>query len=309
MADLGVFSRYKSFDDYQGEEEKNSLAAALAQAQIAKAQALEANALKGGNLPAPLQLANEFQKRIDAGDVNGANNLMLFAKTLDKGLIGNGVGGVQQIPNYAPAVAGIEGEKAGAKQQAEKNVDIVMNPQIKKKDAYSSEVGKQLGETASDLNAIEAAMPQLETAVNTLSDLGKKATYTTTGRGLNTITREAGLPMGEGAQARAAYIAHVKNNVLPLLRRTFGAQFTKAEGDSLLATLGDPNSSPEEKDATLNAFIADKKATLNTMSRQVRGINSPKGGPVNLYQKGEQEFNAKKGWSTTPSGINYRVLP
>lgn len=145
-------------------------------------------------------------------------------------------------------------------------------PDFKMQQAKSTEIGRQAGETASDLNAAESSMPQLEQAVKTLSDLGKKATYTMAGRGRDIAVRQSGLGATEGATARAAYIAHVKNNVLPLLRRTFGAQFTKAEGDSLLATLGDPNSSPQERDATLNAFIEDKRATLGTMRRQV-GVN------------------------------------
>lgn len=141
--------------------------------------------------------------------------------------------------------------------------------------AGATETGKQLGETTSDLNAAQSAMPQLEQAVNKLSELGKRATYSIPGQAVNALARQSGFGSTPGGIARAEYIAHVKNNVLPLLRRTFGAQFTKAEGDSLLATMGDPNSTPEEKDATLRAFIQDKRATLATMQRQVGGGLTP----------------------------------
>lgn len=293
MADIGVFSRYKGFNDFQEEARKNSLAEALAMAQMQKAQS-------GGDLPAPLKLANEYQKRLQAGDIEGANQILMFAKAADRGLVTDATGTFQSAPGYAPAVAGIEGAKAGTKEQASKNVQLVMNPQIKQKESYSGEVGKQQGETASDLNAAAAAMPQLEASVETLKDLGKKATYTYTGQGINAAVRQAGLGATEGATARAAYIAHVKNNVLPLLRRTFGAQFTKAEGDSLLATLGDPNMSSPEKDAVLDAFIADKRATLGTMQRQTGGLNSPQGGEVSLYKQGEADFNARKSSALNP---------
>jgi hypothetical protein len=66
----------------------------------------------------------------------------------------------------------------------------------------------------------------------------------------------------------------IKNNVLPLLRQTFGAAFTAAEGDSLLATFGDPNMAPTEKEAVLDALIESKTADLETKYRLVmRGEN------------------------------------
>ena len=64
--------------------------------------------------------------------------------------------------------------------------------------------------------------------------------------------------MPEGARARADYEATIANNILPLLRQTFGAQFTEKEGESLKTTLGDPNKSPSEKNAVLDAFIESK---------------------------------------------------
>ena len=153
--------------------------------------------------------------------------------------------GVVNMPGFNDAVGNIEGTKARRK-----------------------ELGKQLGEADANLNAAEAGMPQLEAAVAKLDKLAEIATYTTIGTAANTARRQAGLPVGDAGVARAAYIASVKNNILPQLRRTFGAQFTKAEGDSLLATLGDPDTSYEERNAVLKAFIEDKRATLETLRRE-----------------------------------------
>lgn len=174
-------------------------------------------------------------------------------------------GALAPIPGAPEAKGELKyGETAGGKQ-----AELQYEPKIAKEKGMQGEVGKQLGEATMNLNAAESAMPQLEQAVSDLSELGKKATYTYAGRARDFAVRQAGQGATEGAQARAEYIARVKNNVLPQLRRTFGAQFTKAEGDSLLATLGDPNSSPEEKDATLRAFIEDKKASIGTMGREI----------------------------------------
>ena len=72
----------------------------------------------------------------------------------------------------------------------------------------------------------------------------------------------------EGALARAEYIAKVDNEILPLLRETFGAQFTQKEGESLKVTLGDPDKSPEEKDAVLRSFIKTKREQVKTLQRR-----------------------------------------
>ena len=55
---------------------------------------------------------------------------------------------------------------------------------------------------------------------------------------------------------------------MPLLRDTFGAQFTEREGESLKATLGSPNVSPKEKDAVLRSFIKQKKRNIQDLRRQ-----------------------------------------
>ena len=56
---------------------------------------------------------------------------------------------------------------------------------------------------------------------------------------------------------------------LPLLRDTFGAAFTVKEGETLRATLGDPNYSPAEKDAVLSAFIDQKNNKVMALKRQI----------------------------------------
>jgi hypothetical protein len=151
----------------------------------------------------------------------------------------------------------------GAKTLAPKD-----KPAVKAEQATAVALGKDIGEAKSKLKATEAALPRLESAVTQLKELGKTATYTMAGQASDALRRQLGQPASEGAKSRAAYIAHVKNNVLPLLRVTFGAAFTVAEGDSLLATLGDPDASPDEKNAVLDAFISDKKAEVGTLRRQ-----------------------------------------
>jgi len=136
--------------------------------------------------------------------------------------------------------------------------------------AVGSAVGTARGTAVSELIEMEARLPRLEEVVGELSALGKKATYTYAGQATDFAARQLGLDTPAGAIARTEYIAKVDNEILPLLRQTFGAQFTVEEGKSLKATLGDPNKSPEEKDAVLRAFIANKRAEVETKARMAR---------------------------------------
>lgn len=123
-------------------------------------------------------------------------------------------------------------------------------------------------ERESELADLEATYPRLMALVDELSGLGEKATYTLAGQLANTARRQLGMDPGEGAIARREYIAKVDNEILPLLRSTFGAQFTEREGQSLKATLGDPDASPQEKDAVLRSFIKSKYEQIQTKARR-----------------------------------------
>lgn len=135
--------------------------------------------------------------------------------------------------------------------------------------AEASALGKLSAEKQDELSEMEANLPRLETVVAQLSELGKKATYTKAGQAYDIARREIGLTPREESVARKEYISKVDNEVLPLLRATFGAQFTQKEGESLKQTLGDPNASTEEKEAVLRSFIDSKRAQIETQRRKL----------------------------------------
>lgn len=141
-------------------------------------------------------------------------------------------------------------------------------PDFKREQERAKKEGERQGEASGKLASLEAAMPRLEEVTNKLSELGKAATYTQAGQVVDATKRQLGQPVGPGAVARTEYMSTIDNEVLPLLRDTFGAQFTEREGESLKATLGDVNKSPEEKDAALRSFIASKVGQVETLKRQ-----------------------------------------
>jgi len=194
-------------------------------------------------LPAEKLLA----KGVDYDPITGqANDVQGYGKAL---------GDIAQAENF--------GGKTGALE-----AQLQLEPDLNKQNEFSKAIGKEEGEGVADLKDRLASLPQLEKVVNKLSDLGKKATYTYIGQTVDSAQRQAGMDTGEGAVARKEYISYVDNQVLPLLRQTFGAQFTLKEGENLKVTLGDPNATPEEKDAVLRSFIDTKKQTINSKERQ-----------------------------------------
>jgi hypothetical protein len=139
--------------------------------------------------------------------------------------------------------------------------------------ATGTATGKDRGEAINSLNSQESKLPELELTVQKLSDLGKVATYTKAGQARDATLRELGLSMTDAGIARREYTSMVDNQILPLLRDTFGAQFTEREGETLKKTLGDVDASPAEKDAVLKSFIKQKKASVESTKRQIGGSN------------------------------------
>lgn len=140
--------------------------------------------------------------------------------------------------------------------------------------ARSKKEGTMAGEQSADLSEMEANLPRLEIVAGQLSKLGKNSTYTVSGKMYDIARKETGLQPRDAAIARKEYISKVDNEVLPLLRQTFGAQFTQKEGESLKATLGDPDATPEEKDAVLKSFIDSKRAQVETQRRRKLGMSA-----------------------------------
>lgn len=137
--------------------------------------------------------------------------------------------------------------------------------------AIGTAEGKSQAETQSEYNSITSKMPGLYQVVDRLSDLADKATYTTGGKLLDWGMKELGMDPREAAVARAEYTAIVDNQILPLLRDTFGAQFTNEEGLRLARTLGDADKSPTEKQALLRAFIEQKERDIQGLATRIGG--------------------------------------
>lgn len=164
--------------------------------------------------------------------------------------------------------------------------------------AQGTSEGKALAEAKSEYDSITSKMPGLYGVVDRLDKLSQDATYTTAGKGVDLVRKELGMAPRDAAVARAEYTAVVDNQILPLLRDTFGAQFTAEEGQRLARTLGDPDKSPTEKQALLRAFIQQKERDIQALSTRLGAVPSQGGAPTTTQ--------GRPG-GTTGSGVRWSV--
>ncbi len=136
-------------------------------------------------------------------------------------------------------------------------------------ETLSKEQAKNYAEDLNEYNNMLSKMPELQDTVSNLKFLAGKATYTTAGQIYDRIKQEQGRPT-EGSIARDEYESIIANQILPLLRDTFGAQFTEREGNALKATLGDPNKSTQSKIKVLDSFINQKAKSLESKYRKLQ---------------------------------------
>lgn len=190
----------------------------------------------------------------------------------------NGQPNIVKLPNGVTVSTGVEkvdlGTQWGMLDKRSGQFLGYMPKDIEGK-AKQEAVGKGQGAAENAYRSMHSKMPGLENVVRELHDLANKATYTTTGQVIDWTRKELGAQPREAAVARSRYIATVDNVILPLLRDTFGAQFTAREGDTLRATLGDPNKTPAEKQAVLESFIEQKRRDVGALATQAGNPPAP----------------------------------
>lgn len=323
--DFNVFNRIKTKQDFDREAAEFDMRKKQAQMNLQLGQQKLDAPLGGGQDPAAVrewqtysQLPPEDQERYL--QMKRADQIMNLGGTQ---AVRGQLGGIQeqyavtpkpeQMPEFKAeqeqAIQGVRNVMEPIRQediaQRKAGVELATKPQIAQRTQEATEIGKDIGTRAAELGVKKARMPQLFRLVDDLSALGKEATFTRAGQAYDVGVRELLGADTPGSVARDEYISKVNNEVLPLLRETFGAQFTVQEGESLKVTLGDPNKTPKSKDAVLRSFISTKMQSINTDARALgepepytqrdileaqKGIGVKK----SLYDQGEQRFNQGK---------------
>jgi hypothetical protein len=194
--------------------------------------------------------------------------------------------------DVAGSQAIIKGAEAGAAEGAKLGQQAALMPSIRKSIKLAESEATAKGETFTELSRAKAAMPGLVEVSDKLKALADVATYTTTGKAFDVMSKELGFGSTKGADARTAMVSIVDNQVLPLLRDTFGAAFTAAEGDRLRATLLDPDMAPGQKKASLDAFVEQKYRNMETKERELGLPVTPRPGGQQQKQGGQLMIDA-----------------
>jgi hypothetical protein len=166
-------------------------------------------------------------------------------------------------------VAEQKGAEAAATETAKLGSQLKFKPSINKAVKLAEKAAAEKGEVLTDLARMQAGLPGIKQAVSELVELSSIATSTLGGRAFDFAVKESGFGSTKGADARAKLVAIVDNQVLPLLRVTFGAAFTAKEGETLKDSLVNPNSSPSQKKEQLAAFLAQKERDIITKQTQL----------------------------------------
>ena len=234
------------------------------------AQAVEMGALSGGDA---YKMAVEKPKHPDFMAVDGAifnpENQQWISRPVDPNAP-NGDMGLAVVYMQGPGGDIVAGQTSKSGKLMPSQIPPgykVLTPGDKAyQTAQGSAAGKDQGETVASYESVMSKMPGLEKVVTELNGLADQATYTMGGNLWNEALKQTGFGPSAGAVARTKYMSMVDNQVLPLLKDTFGAAFTVTEGESLRATLGDPNKTPEEKKMVLEAFIEQKRRDANALA-------------------------------------------
>jgi len=254
-------------------EEQNQVASVIQMAALSTKERMEQQG-GGGNTPAGQA---EFQNLLDIAQNPNSTQLEKDSARRALGDLAKvSTSAAERIASdptlttqVAESVAEIEGKKESAKETEKLTTQLKFKPQITKAVKLAEKAAIEKGEVLTDVARMEASLPGVKEAVNQLIELSSVATSTLGGRAFDFAVKESGFGSTKGADARAKLVAIVDNQVLPLLKETFGAAFTVAEGENLKASLVDPNASPSQKREQLSAFIAQKERNLRTKQAQL----------------------------------------
>lgn len=231
-----------------------AMAGGFRNAQAAEADAMdralkERRSLSGGNIPAAVQLANEYEKAIAAGDARRAERLALFAKVYDKGVVPDGANGVSAMPGYAPTVAGIEGAKAGARQQAEKSVDLEMDPLIA--------AAKRLAELDASAEYSDSMTMPIVNQLLSMNEKGFDMPYSGVGLPLARLVPDASVQDKVGA---TELMLQARTDMAAPLAKELGVNPTDKDFQASLDRIFNINSTKESRRAQIQALVYRSQA-------------------------------------------------
>ena len=156
-----------------------------------------------------------------------------------------------------------------AQEQAKLKTRLKLGPRVEAAIADAKRSATVKGEALTELDRMNAALPELRASVEQLKNLAPLATHTLVGKGFNALVQELGFGATTGKTARDRFISIMRNQILPMLKPTFGGIVSDSERKALMETMADPDSPPETKIATLNDFLNRKEQQAINKGKEV----------------------------------------
>jgi hypothetical protein len=261
--------------------DEQKLAEVRSLSQMANDKAVQVGALKplagaGGLASAKTEILSdgsvvqalpngEVQVRNPAGEiVTGQDRLDVLSKSRQTGIAQRQLESDIKVEAEGKKVEVVAKATAKSAESIAKTRAFI-NTQVK----LAEKAATERGDVLTDLSRMQAALPGLTDVVGKLRELAPIATSTIGGRIFDVASKELGFGATKGATAATKFGAMVNNQILPLLKPTFGGSFSVQEGQELKATMGDKNLSVDEKLATLDAFIEQKQRDIESKQSQL----------------------------------------
>lgn len=134
---------------------------------------------------------------------------------------------------------------------------ITKDPTAAMNYSFGQSYGEKLAKTREAYDTFVANLPNMENVIKSLYGYADDATYTMFGSAYDEAMKQLGGMSTKGSIAKAKFESTARAVLYPLLRPTFGSQFTENEGERLISLLGAAGQTPEEKKAVLVGFLTD----------------------------------------------------
>lgn len=217
---------------------------------------------------------------------------------------------LMQLRGFTPERLEFEKKKAGLTQSAKSQADLTYEPQIEKQvqsvRAASKKIeglDKQINTVTGELAEFESKFPSLAENLQEAQSLVNQLPFGVIEEAAQATARAAGIET-DSMVAESKFNSILDNQILPLLKQTFGAAFTAEEGRRLRDTI-EGKGGPRAKIETINAFINQKvkdiqakKLELDKLRSERASLISPE--PANATQAAPQgqkrlRFNPQTG--------------
>lgn len=211
-----------------------------------------ARALKGNNLPAPLQIAEAYEKARLAGDTNKMNQIATFSKVYEKNTQLDSMGNLAPIPGAPRAIGQLAGAKKGAEQEAKNISDLEYAQPLSRE--------KDLGKVDADRQA------NLTKAQSSLKDFEIKSNIVT-----NNIDKANELIDKGFATGYASYLSGAPNTDAGELRNVL---------DTIKANVGFDNLQKMRDNSPTGGALGQVSEMENRLLQAISGSLDPKQGKL-----------------------------